>query len=189
MDLQIKTRNIPLTDNLRAYIEQRTDRLDRLGEDVVDATMELRAETPRSGGEQTVAQLTIVTRSAILRAEETNHDLHRAIDLAVDRMERRITRFRDKQVFNRRRRKMALSDAPVVEPSGDAVDADADERPTIAVRRKRFPILPMDESEAIEQMELLGHDFFVFFNSEDEQINVLYRRKDGRYGIIQPELA
>ena len=189
MDLQIKTRNIPLTDNLRAYIEQRTDRLDRLGEGGVDATMEPRAGTPPARGGENVAQLAVVTRSAIPRAEETNPARHRAIDLAVELMERRITRFRDKQVFNRRRRKMALSDAPVVEPSADAVDADEDESPAIAVRRKRFPILPMDESEAIEQMELLGHDFFVFFNSEDEQINVLYRRKDGRYGIIQPELA
>jgi putative sigma-54 modulation protein len=110
-------------------------------------------------------------------------------------MERQIRRFRDKQVFQRRRQK-ARTQSAIAQPILPAaapdlgIEATDDEAPLdTLVRRKRFKLLPMDEDEAIEQMELLGHDFFVFFNPEEAQINVIYRRRDGQYGLILPELA
>jgi putative sigma-54 modulation protein len=195
MDVQIKTRDLKMTDGLQEYIDNRVERLGRVQEPVVDAILELRGEKRRTGGEITVAQFTIRTRSTILRTEERDHDPHVAIDRSVDRMERQIRRYRDKKIFvPRRRRRAQASQAMEVEtpPTDDVFDIldgeEQDWEPRSPVRHKRFTVLPMDEAEAIEQMELLGHDFFVFFNPEDGQINVMYRRHDGEYGVIQPEL-
>ncbi|HET7035596.1 MAG TPA: ribosome-associated translation inhibitor RaiA [Thermomicrobiaceae bacterium] len=193
MDLQIKTRGIQLTPKLEEYVERRLQKLDRVSENVLEAKLELRTEKNRTGGEQAVAQITIATRNAILRAEEKNRDLHTAIDLAADRMARQIRRFHDKRVFTRRRQK-AVSEPELAAAAADGLSDiqvdETDELPLEAlVRRKRFKIQPLSEGEAIEHMELLGHDFFVFFNPDVAQINVLYRRKNGQYGLIQPELA
>jgi putative sigma-54 modulation protein len=197
MEVQIKTKNIRLTDPLQEYIQRRLQKLEKVNERVIDATLEVRAERNRTGGEQHVAQLTIATKNTILRAEETNYDLHAAIDLAIDRMTRQIRRFHDKKVFSRRRLKATARTLPdealSLSPDGQLSTAGLDEDDEIPienlVRRKRFKIQPMSEEEAIEQMELLGHDFFVFFNPDLAQINVLYRRRDGQYGLIQPDLV
>lgn len=196
MDVQIKTKNIRLTDALETYIQRKYQKLEKVNVRVIDAKIEVRSDRKKTGGEHYVVQLTLATPDNILRAEESNADLHTAIDLAIDRMERQIRRFRDKQVFQRRRQK-ALSHSVVEQPLTpehapelplDGVDDDEPSVETL-VRRKRFKLQPMDEDEAIEQMELLGHDFFVFFNPDEAQINVLYRRRDGQYGLILPELA
>lgn len=193
MDVQIKAKNLRLTDALQEYIQKRTEKLDKIDQKVVDAKFEVRSERTRSGGEQIIAQFTIATKDAILRTEEKNRDVHAAIDLAVQRMERQIRRFRDKRIFNRRRQQQLAAEAGT--PAGLTLDGEllteeAEEVPSeLLVRRKRFKIQPMGTEEAIEQMELLGHDFFVFFDPDEAQINVLYRRRDGRYGVIQPELA
>lgn len=196
MDIQIKTKGIRLTEGLEEYIDSRVQRLSKVDERPVDAKIEVRSERNRSGGELMVAQFTIATKNAILRTEEKNRDLHTAIDLAVERMARQIRRFHDKKVFNRRRqRQQAALEPPEITTLDGSLVAEADEVeeeevPIEAlVRRKRFKIQPMNEDEAIEQMELLGHDFYVFFNPDEAQINVLYRRRDGQYGIIQPDLA
>lgn len=195
MDVQIKTRDLKMTDGLQEYIDNRVERLGRVQEPVVDAILELRGEKHRTGGEITVAQFTIRTRSTILRTEERDHDPHIAIDRSVDRMERQIRRYRDKKIFVPRRRRQAQAnqamemDTPPTDDVFDILDGEEqDWEPRNPVRYKRFSVLPMDEAEAIEQMELLGHDFFVFFNPDDGQINVMYRRHDGEYGVIQPEL-
>lgn len=197
MDVQIKTKNLRLTDSLQEYIRSRVQKLDRVDQRVVDAKFEVRAERNRSGGEQTIAQFTIATKDTILRTEEKNRDVHTAIDLAVDRMARQIRRFHEKKVFARRRQKMLASEEAsqlIVADNlaaGEAagLEDEEDTEREVLVRRKRFKIQPMSEDEAIEQMELLGHDFFVFFNPDEAQINVLYRRRDGQYGVIQPDLA
>ncbi|HEX7101841.1 MAG TPA: ribosome-associated translation inhibitor RaiA [Nitrolancea sp.] len=196
MDVQIKTKNIRLTDALETYIQRKYQKLEKVNVRVVDAKLEVRSDRKKKGGDHYVVQLTIATPDNILRAEEINADLYTTIDLAIARMERQIRRFRDKQVYQRRRQK-ALSQSVVKQPllPEDAVELPLDgvveDEPLTEtlVRRKRFKLQPMDEDEAIEQMELLGHDFFVFFNPEEAQINVLYRRHDGQYGLILPELA
>lgn len=192
MDVLIKTKNVRLTDGLREYIEQRVAKLDRLNERIIDAKLELRCEKNRSGAEEKIAQFTIAAGKTILRAEEKNHDLRTAIDLVVDRMARQTQRFHDKKVFVRRRQRQLAAFQPESGTSvnGAPVDNIEDEVPaSTLVRRKRFKIQPMGEDEAIEQMELLGHDFFVFYSPDDDQVNVLYRRRDGQYGVIQPDLA
>lgn len=196
MDVQIKTRDIKMTDGLQEYIDSRLERLGRVQEPVVDAVLELRGEKRRTGGDVAIAQFTIRTKKTILRTEEKDHDPKVAVDQTVDRMERQIRRYRDKKIFVPRRRRRAHAnetaqvDATAADEVFDVLDEgdEQDWEPRSPVRHKRFSVLPMDETEAIEQMELLGHDFFVFFNPDDGQINVLYRRHDGEYGVIQPEL-
>jgi putative sigma-54 modulation protein len=190
MDVQIKTHNLRLTDALEEYITRRVSKLDRVNERITEAKFELREQPTHSPDERFVAQFTIATRKAILRAEERSIDAHAAIDLVTDKMSRQIRRFHDRKIKRSRREAVNLGllaaeqSEEVAPPIDDSADFDA-----AVVRTKRFSIQPMDTAEAIEQIELLGHDFFVYYNLDTQQMNVLYRRKGGQYGLLEPELA
>jgi putative sigma-54 modulation protein len=189
VDLQIKTHNVKLTSNLQDYIVQKVARLDRVNERVVDAKFELRSQRERSEGEVFIAQFTLVTPGHVLRAEERNHDQRLAIDAAVDKMMRQITRFHDRKVRRSRRDAVGLG-----QTAADQAEALLEEELLAdgalqIVRVKRFSMKPMSAEEAVDQLELLGHSFFVFANSESGQTNVVYRRNDGAFGLLQPELA
>jgi putative sigma-54 modulation protein len=190
MDVQIKSQNVRMTDHLRDYIESRVSKIERVHERTTDVKFELRSEHPRTGGEQFIAQFTIAMPGTILRSEVRNHDQHAAVDQAVDKMTRQIRRYRDRKLGKSRRNAPSLADLAIdqaeIEASAQEIAEDAG---GAVVRSKRFAIQPMDTDEAIEQLELLGHDFFVFYNPETSQTNVLYRRKDGDYGLIEPEIA
>jgi putative sigma-54 modulation protein len=184
VELQIRANNITVNDELEAYAVQRVSKLDRLVDRVVDAKLELKHRKNRTGGDVT-AQLTIQTGRRLLRAEEQDHDVRRAIDLVTERMAAQIRRFHDKRTDKKGRGvpgEEAAVSADVLLPS------EEDGQPEIGeiVRTKRFAVKPMMPEEAIEQMELLGHDFFLFHNADEEQLNVLYRRNDGTYGLLAP---
>lgn len=194
MDVQIKAHNIRISEDLRDYIHKRVSKLDRVNERIIEAKFELRQEKSHNPTQRFIAQFTIATPRSILRAEEKNTDPNTAIDIVTDKMARQIKRFHDRKVHRSRRDAVnlgllaadqAMLDVPVDEPD----EEDEDATPTNVVRTKRFQVLPMDTAEAIEQIELLGHDFFVYHNHETNQINVLYRRRDGQYGLLEPELA
>lgn len=189
MDVQIKAQNVRLTDHLRDYIESRVDKLDSVNERATDAKFELRSERPRSGGEQFIAEFTIALRGNILRTEVRNHDQHTAIDMAVDKMKRQIRRYRDRKIHRSRRGAVGLSALAIDQSELDVATEVPEESDGVVVRTKRFKLQPMDPEEAIEQMELLEHDFFVYYNPDTQQTNVLYRRKDGDYGVIEPDIA
>jgi putative sigma-54 modulation protein len=189
MEFQLRTLDVPLTDGLNHYIRQRMQKLDRLNVRAVDARFELRRIPQRSGGEMYIAQMTVLTKAAILRAEHRDRDLHLAIDGAVEHMARRMKQFMEKRTTERHRQTQRALEAQTEALLTTEPEIEEEEALPKVVRRKRFPVYPMTEDEAIEQMELLGHDFFVFWNPADEQINVLYRRKDGQYGLIQPTLG
>ncbi|HYI15222.1 MAG TPA: ribosome-associated translation inhibitor RaiA [Thermomicrobiales bacterium] len=192
MDLQIKAHNIRLSDDLREYIEKRVTKLDRVNERIIEAKFELRQEKTHNPTQRFIAQFTIATPRAILRAEEKNTDPNAAIDIVTDKMSRQIKRFHERKIHRSKRSavnlgQLAADQSPELLPASfEDQDEAAD---GVVVRTKRFPVLPMDTAEAIEQIELLGHDFFVFHNHETNQINVLYRRQDGQYGVLEPELA
>ncbi|MEX1158838.1 MAG: ribosome-associated translation inhibitor RaiA [Thermomicrobiales bacterium] len=192
MDVQIKSQNIRLSDGLREYIEKRVNKLDRVNERITEAKFEIRQEKTHNPTQRFIAQFTIATPRSILRAEEKNTDAHAAIDLVTDKMARQIKRFHERKVHRSKRDAVNLGQL-AAEQSLELLPAsfeDDEETPNGGVvRSKRFPVLPMDTAEAIEQIELLGHDFFVFHNHETNQINVLYRRRDGQYGVLEPELA
>ncbi len=188
MDVQINTKNVRLTDHLQDYIESRVGKLDRVTERTTDVKFELRSERPRSGGEQFIAQFTIATRGNLLRTEVRNHDQHAAIDQAVDKMKRQIRRYHDRKIDLSRRNAVSLGEL-AAEQLDVPADAGIEAADGAVVRTKRFMIQPMEPAEAVEQMELLEHDFYVFYNPNTSQMNVLYRRKDGDYGVIEPEIA
>lgn len=189
MELTIHGSNLEVTDRLRNYVEKRTERLDRYMPNLAEIRVDLAAENTRSAVERQIAQITIRDeRGTILRAEERSSDMFASIDAVVDKLYRQINRYRGK-----RRRKVRsggnenfIMEEPL--PFEEDLDESEEEKERTIVRRKRFALRPMLAEEAIEQMELLSHDFFVYFDAEDEAINVLYRRHDGNYGLLQPEL-
>jgi putative sigma-54 modulation protein len=182
--IDITGRNMEVTDRLSDYVIKKVSKLDRYLNDIDEAHVDLAyAKSARSASDRQVAQLTIRGKGFILRSEERADDIYAALDTALDKMQRRIERYKGKR---NRRRGDGRSAAEVV-PLPESYE---EEEPPIIVRRKQFTVSPMDESEAIEQMSLLGHeDFFVFFNASTESINVLYRRRDGTYGLIEPEIG
>lgn len=183
MEVKIRGRNIEVTPRLQEYVEKKIGKLDRYLPTIDEAHMELAVEKTRSAQDRQVAQLTIRSKGALLRAEERNHDLYTAIDAVLDKMYRQIGRYKGKHQDRVR--------PGAVEPEGEEQPAstEADNTTGRIVRTKSFRMVSINPEEAIEQMELLGHDFYVFFNAEAGAINVLYRRQDGNYGLIQPEMA
>lgn len=193
MNVQIKAKDFKVTEGLRAFIQGRVDKLDRFIGRVTDAKLELTREHPRTGGPRISAQLTIAARHTILRAEEQHADAERAVDLAVGTMLGQIRRYHSKRTDRSRRPSIAefvalpeLEAADLAELDAAIEDESGGDGQQIA-RTKRFALKPMTSEEAIDQLELLGHDFFVFRNAADHQVNVLYRRRGGDYGLIQPE--
>jgi putative sigma-54 modulation protein len=183
MDISIAVHNLDLTPRLQSYVERKMARLDRYMPNLMAVQVDLSAQNARSADQRQIAQVTIRdTRGTILRAEERNGDLFAAVDAVTDKVYTQIQRYRGKQLRNRRG---SVDDAAVLEPFTDEDEMAEEER--VIVRRKRFSLRPMAPDEAIEQMELVGHDFFVFFNAEVETVNVVYRRRDGTYGLLQPE--
>jgi putative sigma-54 modulation protein len=185
MELAIRGNDVEITGPLRRHATKRIDGFDRLLGRVVDAKLELRKVHQRSGGDSVVAQMTIHTGRNILRAEERDADPQRAIDKVVDKMERRARRFHEKRADRRGPRPGPIDELPL--PTNGQTDVEESESVAALVRTKRFIVKPMDPEEAIEQMELLGHDFYLFHNAEEAQINVVYRRHDGTYGLLAPE--
>jgi len=143
----------------------------------------LRRDKKRGGNDDIVAQFTLQSGKTLLRAEERHNDAERAIDLVMEKMERRARKLHERWAD----RRTGKSEAVEIEP-GDVQDAD-DETDSVIVRTKRFHVKPMDAEEAAEQMALLGHDFFLFQNLDTSSITLLYRRRDGQLGLLIPEIG
>jgi putative sigma-54 modulation protein len=182
----IKVRNLELNDRLKDYVTKKAGRLDRYLDAIDSVQVELAyLESARSAADRQVAQVTARGKGLLLRAEERSDDIFASIDAVVDKVERQAARYKGKRWRNRGDGRSAAQAAPDP-PDEGSPEADTRE----IVRRKRTPLHPMDESEALEQMSLLGHeDFFLFLNTATNQVNVLYRRRDGGYGLIEPEIG
>jgi putative sigma-54 modulation protein len=185
MQLTITGKNLEITDSLRKHVEKKIGRLDRYLSHIQDARVELEVENTRAAKDSQIAQVTLRTKQGLMRAEEASSDMFASIDAVFEKMQRQVDRFKGKRWSKRSSGETAMQ-APAMPAEGE--EEAPEKRPAIS-RVKRFAMTPMDEEEAIQQMELLGHDFFVFFNVNQAQINVIYRRRTGEYGLIQPELA
>ncbi|RPJ26896.1 MAG: ribosome-associated translation inhibitor RaiA [Chloroflexi bacterium] len=184
--IETVARNMRLTDNTRDYVEKKAAKLERYLQEIEEVRVELsHAKSARSALDRQVAQITVHGKGFILRSEERADDIHAAFDAALDKMQRQVDRYKGKHYHGRGDGRSA---AEVVEEELP-VDETGELLPLIG-RRKKFIILPMTEDEAVEQMRLLGHDnFFVFFNAEQNAIQVLYRRRNGTYGLIEPVIG
>lgn len=188
MELIVKSRNGRVTERQKAYIEEKLGKLERYMDQISKATVEILEEQRRSEGLMHRAQVTLVgEHGVLLRAEQRANDLHSAIDAVHDTLQRQIQRYKDKHW---RRGKLRRQNGEFVAATPETnnitpANVEDDQQPRI-IRTKEFQVKPMFSDEAVEQMELLGHDFFVFRDAGTDQINVLYRRQDGNYGLIVP---
>lgn len=185
--IDIQARNMRLTDNTREYVEKKAAKLERYLQEIDEIRIELsHQKAARQATDRQVAQLTVRGKGILLRTEERADDLHLAFDAALDKMQRQIDRFKGKHYRGRGNGRSAAEaieeEMPIDEETGELL-------PLIA-KRKKFIVMPMNEDEAVEQMRLLGHDnFFIFFNAEKNSFQVLYRRRNGSYGLIEPILG
>jgi putative sigma-54 modulation protein len=185
MRLQIRGKNVEVSEAIRAYAEEKLGKLDRQLADPVRVELELTVEKNPSIAASHIAEATIWTKGPVLRARDSARDARASIDLLVDKLERQVTRYHEKR---RRRgtrangRRFQLS--PVELP---ALPGAADDETSPIAKTKRFAVPSLDPEEAVLQLELVGHDFFVFRNEDSNDVNVVYRRHDGSYGLIEPE--
>jgi len=190
MDLKVHGRNVDVTDWIEEYVDKKVGKLTRYLPTVNEARVELTHNATRSADDRYTVQITMWSNGQILRAEESTSDIFASIDASVDKLARQIRRFKGRR-FHGKRRAAAAANAEAELTAALIEEADAEEEEEVAVitRRKEFVLQPMNEEEAIAQMELLGHDFFVYYDMDASGVNVLYRRRDGQYGLLQPRLA
>jgi len=180
MKLTIKARNIPVPANLQEHIETRLGKLDRYLDSIQDLQVDLQLQHTKQG-DRAVVQTTARAERHLLRAEVTAEDFLTAVDQVTERMQRQIVRYKERAHSPRGRTGRGDND------TADRNDLeDEEEEQQGIVRVKRFVAKPMTEDEAIEQMELIGHTFFVFRNASDERFCVLYKRSHGGYGMLEP---
>ena len=186
MDLKLQGRNIQIDESIRAYATQKLNRLDRVLPENSMAEMEVTYSTTRSLSDRITIQATINSEGVILRAEQRASDANAAIDSVVDILERKIRKFKTQTYRSQRsstpfRVLEAERAEQAVDPRQGSILSDG-----TLLRLKQFPMEPMTVEEAALQMEMVGHSFYMFLNDESGQHNVLYRREDGNYGLIQP---
>jgi putative sigma-54 modulation protein len=185
MQVIVQGRNVQVTDRLREYVEDKVSKLDRYLPGSTEARMELSTEKTRSAEDRHVAQLTVRNKGMLLRSEERSADMFMSVDMVMDKVRRQIDRYKTKR---RGRLRSAQVERMAEEGADEGLDEEEFESEVEIVRTKRFRVTPMYPEEAVEQMELLGHNFYLFYNVDDGQINVVYKRRGGDYGLLQPEM-
>lgn len=181
MELQITGRNVEISPAVHQYVERKLSKLNRHLRNIIEIKVEITEEKTKSRAQHFVVQVTIESNGTSLRSQERGETLFSAIDKVVGVLDRQIERYKGKLYEKGRGSSLARG--------GLGEEVVEKKIMSKVVKIKRFSVKPMSEGEAIEQMELLGHDFFLFYNADDEGLNLLYRRKDGNYGLIKPELG
>lgn len=183
--VDIQTRNMELTDRIHDYVSTKVEKLDRHLPQIEDIRIELTYfQSARSATDRYTAEVTARGKNLLLRAEERADDLRAAFDEALDKMDRQIERHKGKHYRGRGDGRTAA------EVAEEIIDEETGELSPLVARRKKFELVPMNEDEAVVQMRELGHDnFFIFYNAETSKINVLYRRRNGSYGLIEPVIG
>lgn len=184
MEIVVKGRNIPVTEALEQYATEKVERLCKFFDDERSdsrAEVELMHERNRSISEPEVAETTLFINGAVLKAREASGDMYASIDRMSDKLERQVRRFRGRQID---RWQGQLKNAPAA--AQPFVAEEEEEIGPRIVRTKQFQMKPMSAEEAVLQLELLDHDFYVFTSADTGDINVVYRRRDGDYGLIEP---
>ncbi len=180
--IEVFVKNLTLTEDLQKYVNKKAAKLDKYLKSIDETRVDLSyAKTAREATNRFIAQVTLRGKGFILRAEERADEINTAVDNVMEKIERQIERYKGKKYLKRSENmEQAMENAAIVK----------EEKQSLIARRKTFTLIPMDEMEAIEQMTLLGHeDFFIFYNANTNKINVLYKRRDGTYGLIDPVIG
>ncbi|HEY55498.1 MAG TPA: ribosome-associated translation inhibitor RaiA [Dehalococcoidia bacterium] len=178
MELQITGKNVELTPALRQSIERKLGKLERHLPNITEYKVEISAEKTKSPEQHFVVQVTLDSNGTLLRGVERGQDLLKAVGKVAAVMNRQIEHHKGKLYEKGRGNSLARGE----------FKEEKTQPARKVVKVKRFAVKPMSVAEATDQMELLGHDFFLFFNADSEELNLLYRRRDGNYGLIEPEL-
>jgi putative sigma-54 modulation protein len=178
MNIIVSAKNMELTQALKATVEKKLSKLEKYFNPNVEVQATLSVQKNRQ-----IIEVTIPFNGVILRGEEENEDMYASIDLVVDKIERQI-----RKVKTRLARRQAGDALKFQYIPDDPAGKDKDIEEHKIVRTKRFAMKPMSSEEAVLQMELLGHNFFVYENAESGDVNVVYKRKDGNFGLIEPEI-
>ncbi len=190
MRTTIRGKNLTVSDKDRAYIERKLQRLERMLDDRSEAEVELRLEGNRKVDDSHIVDVAVNAAGQHLRGVGTASSFRVAADEVIDKIERRVVEARQRPRDKRRQQQARYQETGMPLPPLDVTDEpEAASSESQVVKVKRFAIEPMFEEDAITRMEELGHAFFVFVNAENEQVAVLYRRKDGRYGLIEPAIG
>lgn len=192
MELIITAKNIEASEALKRYLNKKFGKLDQRLPKILEAKVVVSRHRAKNPMHRYIAEITIDSNGTLLRAQERASALYAAIDLAADVMDRQIERF--KQRLSRKPHRFVHRPGKEALPTGvgeiEAAGEEDEELPSgQIVRVKRFEVKPMSPEEAAEQMELLGHDFFLFYNDDSKTFNLIYRRKNGDYGLIEPALG
>ena len=191
MELRIYAKNISIDDRTEDYVRKKFDRLRRHLSAMTDAKLEVSRTSSRSQNDRVVAQMTLAVKGNVLRAQERGVNLFAAVDSVADVLDRQIRRFKTRAYRSEQSRRAArAASARGVEAAEPPLEEeDEDDAESRVVRAKRFRMNPMSVADAIDQMDMLSHEFFLFYNVETDEYNVVYRRRDGDYGVIEPELV
>jgi ribosomal subunit interface protein len=178
----VRGENIEVTESIRDYVAKKVGKLERYFSDVPDATayVNLKVYTEKTAK----VEVTIPLPYLVLRAEETSPDLYASIDLVVDKLERQIRKFKTKIHRKSRETGLGTVEVPVFTLDGETEEAAPE---LDIVRTKRLSLKPMNSEEAVLQMNMLGHNFFIFEDAETNGTSIVYRRKDGKYGLIETD--
>ena len=186
MQIIFSGKGMEFTPALKEYAESKLTRLARFFDHVQEVKV-----TESVLRNQQIVEVTLIADGTLIRAEERSADMYTSIDLVVDKLERQLIKYKDRRITRNREALEGMKPTELTILGGTAIVPPVpveDEILPAIVRTKRFAVKPMDPEEAALEMELIGHDFFVFTNSETDQINVIYRRRDGNYGLIEPTL-
>lgn len=182
-NVEIYGREFEVTDHMHDYVVGKVAKFDRLLDSIDLIRVDLsQSKNARSASDRYSAQMTVSGKGFMLRSEERSDDIRTALDEVLEKLSRQINRFKDKRNKNR-------GDGKALGEYAADLEVDEEDEPQVVVKRKAFDLIPMAEEEAIEQMKLLGHDnFFVFFNVNTGIVNVMYKRHNGQYGLIEPRV-
>jgi ribosome hibernation promoting factor len=183
MRLQVKGKNLEVSDSIRGYAEEKLGKLDRQLHELTVVEVELAVERNPSIADNQIAEATIWTKGPVLRAREATGDMKASIDQLTEKLLRQVKHYREKRSARR------FGRAGDTVPTGGAQATMSEQAEPRIVKTKQFPVKPMLPEEAVLQLELIGHDFFVFVNADTGDVNVVYRRKDTAYGLIEPQLS
>ena len=184
MDMHITGKNIELIPAVRDYISKKMGKINRHLPNIISFDVVASEEQTRAPGQRYIVQVTLDNNGTLIRGEERGQDLYTATDKVYEVMSRQIEHYKGKLPWAKGRRPASIRTSTTEATSG--VEAEtAPEGPRV-VKTKRFDVKPMSMEEAVDQMELLGHDFFLFYNPDANGMNLIYRRKDGDYGLIEP---
>lgn len=178
MEINVRGKNIEVTEALVDYAQKKVNKLARYLDRAREAQVVMTVIR-----EEHIVEVTVILNGLILRGEESTGDMYASIDMVVDKLEKQLVKYKTRLSRSLRQQGLRAMTEKLFSP-GMKEEEDTEAR---VVKTKRFPLKPMNLEEAILQMNLLGHDFFVFANADSEKVSVLYRRKDGDYGLIEPD--